>query len=318
MQEMIKAPNAPLFRDPVHDAPADPMLIWNREEQAWWMLYTARRADGPSTRYEWLFGTGIGVASSTDGGRTFTYRGELDLHVEPGHNTYWAPDVVWEDGVYHMYVTFSRGVSANWHHNYYMAHLTATNMWEWRFEGFIANLDKPAFDASCCKMEDGTWRMWYRGKGRTLCIESTDLYHWRPTEACPVLSAKHEGPNVFRWKGCYWMIADTWKGQDIYRSDDANTWELNNRILDKPGKRPCDQGYGQHASVLVNNDRAFIVYFTNVLINRDENNCFFPELDYEARRALVQIAELEFDGERIVCDRDKAFNLDLQPESAAE
>ena len=36
---------APLFRDPVTDGAADPVLIWNREEKKWWMLYTQRRAN---------------------------------------------------------------------------------------------------------------------------------------------------------------------------------------------------------------------------------------------------------------------------------
>lgn len=29
---------APLFRDPVTDGAADPVIVWNREEKSWWML----------------------------------------------------------------------------------------------------------------------------------------------------------------------------------------------------------------------------------------------------------------------------------------
>ena len=29
---------APLFRDPITDGAADPVLIWNRTEKNWWML----------------------------------------------------------------------------------------------------------------------------------------------------------------------------------------------------------------------------------------------------------------------------------------
>ena len=29
---------APLYRDPIYDAPTDPVIIWNREEKCWWML----------------------------------------------------------------------------------------------------------------------------------------------------------------------------------------------------------------------------------------------------------------------------------------
>src|SRR5580704_1361533 len=35
----------PLFRDPVHDGAADPVVVWNRAKKAWWMFYTNRRAD---------------------------------------------------------------------------------------------------------------------------------------------------------------------------------------------------------------------------------------------------------------------------------
>ena len=37
-------PNAPLFQDPIYDGAADPVVIWNHNEQAWWMFYTNRRA----------------------------------------------------------------------------------------------------------------------------------------------------------------------------------------------------------------------------------------------------------------------------------
>ncbi|MBQ2939613.1 MAG: glycosyl hydrolase [Clostridia bacterium] len=312
MEEM-RVPNAPLFRDPVHDAPADPMIIWNREERSWWMLYTARRADAESDRYEWLFGTQIGVASSVDG-RSWLYRGELDLGIEPGMNTYWAPEVVWEDGVYHMFVTYSRGVSSRWHRDYYMAHLTATNMWEWHFEGFL-DVGKPAFDATCQKLVNGNWRLWFRGNRETVCLESTDLYNWERV-SCEGVVGPQEGPNVFRWKGAYWMIADTWRGQAVFRSEDATHWERRGLVLDTPGTRPYDQNYGQHAYVLRNADRAFIVYFINPKHNRDEKNGIRIGLEYDERRSLVQIAELECDGETITCDRSKPFDMDLQPEDA--
>ncbi len=42
---------APLFRDPIYDGAADPTVIWNRAEGAWWLLYTARRANVPGPRY---------------------------------------------------------------------------------------------------------------------------------------------------------------------------------------------------------------------------------------------------------------------------
>ncbi|MEY8745235.1 hypothetical protein AB9M62_38850 [Bacillales bacterium AN1005] len=43
--------SAPLFRDPIYDGAADPVVVWNHVEQAWWMIYTNRRATagGPSS-----------------------------------------------------------------------------------------------------------------------------------------------------------------------------------------------------------------------------------------------------------------------------
>lgn len=41
----VRKAAAPLYRDPITDGAADPVLIWNRQEKTWWMLYTQRRAN---------------------------------------------------------------------------------------------------------------------------------------------------------------------------------------------------------------------------------------------------------------------------------
>src|SRR6476659_10608639 len=58
----------PLFRDPVYDGAADPVLVFNQQKENWYMFYTNRRAnekdlDGVS----WVHGTRIGIAESKDG-----------------------------------------------------------------------------------------------------------------------------------------------------------------------------------------------------------------------------------------------------------
>ncbi|WP_343418569.1 hypothetical protein [Candidatus Flexifilum breve] len=58
-----------MFRDPIHDGAADPVVIWNREEQAWWLLYTNRRANVECPGVAWVHGADIGIASSSDHGR---------------------------------------------------------------------------------------------------------------------------------------------------------------------------------------------------------------------------------------------------------
>ena len=39
----MKTANAPLFKDPVHNGAADPVVIYNEETGTHYMLYTARR-----------------------------------------------------------------------------------------------------------------------------------------------------------------------------------------------------------------------------------------------------------------------------------
>ena len=61
----------PLFRDPVHDGAADPVLCWNHAEGKWFMFYTNRRANVPNTPgVTWVHGTHIGIAESSDDGAT--------------------------------------------------------------------------------------------------------------------------------------------------------------------------------------------------------------------------------------------------------
>jgi hypothetical protein len=39
---------------------------------------------------------------------------ERGLHFESGDNTYWAPEVLWAEGRYHMFVSCIRGVPDRW------------------------------------------------------------------------------------------------------------------------------------------------------------------------------------------------------------
>jgi len=90
---------APLFRDPVTDGAADPVLIWNREEKKWWMLYSQRRANTESADVAFCYGTDIGIASGENNGQTWVYRGTLKLEFGAGRKTFWAPEIVYQDGV---------------------------------------------------------------------------------------------------------------------------------------------------------------------------------------------------------------------------
>lgn len=59
------------------DEAADPVLVWNRQAEEWWMIYTNRRANVEGPHFAWVHGTDLGVASSSDGGASWVYRGTL-------------------------------------------------------------------------------------------------------------------------------------------------------------------------------------------------------------------------------------------------
>src|SRR6266540_257697 len=47
----------PLYRDPVYDGAADPVVVWNQQAKTWWMFYTSRRANVPGlSGVAWVHG----------------------------------------------------------------------------------------------------------------------------------------------------------------------------------------------------------------------------------------------------------------------
>ena len=73
--DIAKAP-APLFCDPVFNGAADPSVVWNTKEKAWYIFYTQRRANLELTNGEsWYMGTKIGIAKSADQCRSWSYAG---------------------------------------------------------------------------------------------------------------------------------------------------------------------------------------------------------------------------------------------------
>ncbi|HLM57402.1 MAG TPA: hypothetical protein VK422_14910 [Pyrinomonadaceae bacterium] len=119
----------PLFRDPVHDGAADPVVVWNRRERKWFMLYTNRRAnDAAAAGVTWVHGTRIGVAESADGGATWKYKGTAEIGYGPADYTHWAPDVVHHAGTYHMFLTVVPGVFKDWNATRDIVHLTSSDL----------------------------------------------------------------------------------------------------------------------------------------------------------------------------------------------
>ncbi|RXF71812.1 family 43 glycosylhydrolase [Arcticibacter tournemirensis] len=313
----LRAAPAPLFRDPVTDGAADPVVFWNHKEKTWWMLYTQRRANSETADVAYCYGNAIGIASTEDKGRTWAYRGTLNLDFENGHNTFWAPDIVFHKGKYHLFVSYIRGVHNHWAGKPRMVHYTSKDLWKWKFEGFPVLPFDNVIDPTLFQMPDGNWRMWYKGPNSlTYMAESKDLKKWHSPSKEPVIKGDpHEGEKVFRFAGSYWMLTDEWSGMRIYKSADLQYWEKQGKILDKAGKRPDDTPTGAHGDVVVVGNKAYVFYFTHPGRKAHSAADLRPDgvLPFEFRRSSIQVAELVLKDGTLTCLRDEPFDFEMTP-----
>jgi sucrose-6-phosphate hydrolase SacC (GH32 family) len=302
----------PLFRDPVQDGAADPVVIWNGREQKWFMFYTNRRANLTNgVGVDWVHGTRIGIAESADGGAIWKYRGTADINCGGTNETHWAPDVVEHGGVYHMFLTLVPGVFTNWNASRDIVHLTSTNLLNWKTVGALKLASDRVIDASVCRLPDGRWRIWYnneRDKKSIYYADSPDLCQW--TDKGKAVGDRGEGPKVFRWHDRHWMIVDNWRGLGVYQSDDLLKWKRQAKnLLEQPGTGADDQVIGGHPDVVVNGERAFLFYFTHPGRRGEDAK----KNGYEQRRSSIQVVELEFKDGEITCDRDQPTRVQLSP-----
>ena len=312
-KEKGKIADKPLFRDPVYDGAADPVLVWNKAEKKWFMFYTNRRANiEDPDGVKWVHGTRIGIAESVDGGATWQYRDTCNINYRPDKAyTHWAPEVLEHDGIYHMYLTYVPGIFNDWRHPRWIVHLTSQNLIDWKFESKVNLASEKVIDACVAPLPDGTWRMWYNNeadKKSMYYADSPDLYNW--TDKGKAHGAfRGEGPKVFKWKDKTWMIIDAWKGLAVYSSDDMENWmRQEENILKTPGKGEDDQVKGGHPDIVLQGDRAFVFYFTHPG-RRPE----IPESEiYEKRRSSIQVAELFLKDGKIWCDRDQPVEINLK------
>jgi hypothetical protein len=304
-RESLTLADKPLYRDPVHDAPTDPVLIWNSLENKWFMFYTARRANVEGLQgVTWVHGSRIGIAESSDGGATWEYRdtADIDYRMHEGY-TYWAPEVIENRGTYHMYLSYVPGTFENWQHPRDIVHLTSKNLLEWKHESTLNLASGRVIDACVFQLPDGIWRMWYKNEDDGSSIyyaDSKDLYNWEDRGKA-FDGPSGEGPVVFRWKGYYWMLYDIWDGFGVCRSEDLTNWEvMPGNLLKEAGTGQDDKAVGHHGDVVVSGDRAFLFYFTSAENRR--------------RSAVIQVTELQFKDGRISCNRDQAVYLNLKPQ----
>ncbi len=305
----------PLFRDPIFDGAADPVVVWNREEKLWLMFTTNRRANVPDLEgVSWVHGTPLGIAQSSDGGATWSYRGTAELGYGEGDYSYWAPDIVFHDGTYHMFLTFVPGMHTDWSGTRDIVHLTSSDLLKWRFESVLALSSDRVIDAGVVQLPDGTWRLWYNNETDSKSIyyaDSPDLYEWSDKgKVNSVGERPGEGPKVFFWKGFYWMIVDHWDGLGVYRSHDAENWTAQPQPILREGGQGTDDGtMANHADVVVSHDRAYIFYFTHPGRrgpNADKDTT-------QQRRSSIQVTELHCDNGLLSADRDAPTFIDLQP-----
>jgi GH43 family beta-xylosidase len=308
----------PLFRDPVFDGAADPVVVYTGSLGRWTMLYTNRRASAQgASGVTWVHGTRIGIAESLDAGATWKYAGEADIELPPdmgGKNaTHWAPDVIRDEGgVFHMFLTVVPGIFETWAHPRYIVHLTSRDLRTWRDPRKIPLPTEHAIDPSLIRLPSGDWRMFYNNESDKKSIwyaDSPDLEHWTDHGKL-IADESGEGPKAFRWHGKWWLITDVWHGLAVYRSDDGEKWlRQPGTLLEKPGKGEDDQVIGGHPDVVVSGDRAYLFYFTHP--GRKEG---VKADNYETRRSSIQVVELQMDGERLTADRDAPTRIALRPD----
>lgn len=306
----------PLFRDPVHDGAADPVVIWNPQRNRWWMFYTNRRANVPGlSGVTWVHGTRIGIAESRDGA-SWSYVGTADIDLPEAlggaEPTHWAPDIIAApDGTWHMFLTVVPGVFETWRHPRHLVQFTSTDLRHWHNARRLELASDRVIDAAVARLADGTWRLWYnneRDGKSTYYADSPDLVHWTDRGKA-VGDQGGEGPKVFRWHDTYWMITDVWDGLAVYHSPDALGWtrQQGDNLLKNPGRGAEDQVKGGHADVLINRDRAFLFYFTHP----GRTGPRAADDGYEQRRSSIQVVELFLHDGRLTCDRDAATRLRL-------
>ena len=308
----------PLYRDPIHDGAADPVVIWNPHRQRWWMFYTNRRArDTNAPGVAWVHGTRIGIAESPDHGRSWHYLGIADIDLPASYGgeqaTHWAPEILTDPtGLHHMFLTVVPGIFTDWNHPRDLVHLTSTNLRSWRFQQRLPLASDRVIDACVFRLPDGTWRLWYNNERDRKSIhfaDSPDLRHW-VDRGQTVGDQPGEGPKVFHWQGWYWMITDVWQGLAVYRSSNALQWiRQPHNLLTQPGQGPDDGVVGQHADVVVSGPHAYLFYFTHPGRRGPDAR----RDGYEQRRSSIQVVQLQFTNGWLTCDRDAPTFLELIP-----
>jgi len=299
-----KLADKPLYIDPVYNGSTDPIVCFNKNTNRWYMYYTSRRSNVPGLQgVESVHGSPIGIAASDDGGATWKYIGNCNIDYHPDENpTYWAPEVIEYQGIYHMYLSYVPGIFNNWDHPRDIVHLTSKDGINWTTQSVLKLGGHKVIDAGIIRLSNGIWRMWYKYEGRDNEIwyaDSEDLYNWTDKGEVELGGLHGEGANVFFWHEKYYLVVDEWKGLSVFSSDDAQNWKKQSEYL-VPGipvesinasqttngqnqrVRMVDGSRGNHADIEVSNGHAYMFYFSNIPANKNMKGSavYVQELKY--------------------------------------
>lgn len=300
--------SAPIFRDPVFDGATDPTVVRNQQTGEWWMFYTQRRTTDPAGGVRWVHGTSIGVARSLDGGATWRYLGTAE-GLGRG-DTLWAPEVIASGDEYRMYLTVVDGIPDSW--TGAAAHIVefvSNDLLHWSRVGQIDLGSDRVIDAAVALCGDGNWRLWYKNENdgsSTWSAVSSDLCSWKVEGRAIPATPPHEGPNVVKLAGRYWMITDEWRGLGVHRSDDGRDWHRQESkgglILNTPGTHPDDLQFGHHADAVVipsdaaSREAAILFYFTHPHVDDSSGRV--------TRTSAIHVARLSVRDGQLIAERD--------------
>lgn len=235
------------------------------------------------------------------------------MNYEEGHNTFWAPDVYQANGKYYVFVSYVQGIPyRDFNDEHKILLFEGEDLWDLSFARVIDLKSDRVIDPTMIRLPNGKYRMWYKNENAgytTHYADSEDLITWNPMGQA-IDSTNCEGANIFKWQEQYWMITDPWNGIELYKSNDATTWELEGTILAGSGQRSDEGAKGHHACVVPSGEYAYIFYHCN------PEESFGPTtswetIGYKQRRSVIQVARLRMDKDKVICDRDTPFSLYL-------
>lgn len=136
-----------------------------------------------------VHGSNIGMAESSDGGATWTYRGTADIGYgkdnHPDDYTYWAPEVIWMTNKYHMFLTFVPGIFTNWDHPREIVHLTSTDGVKWDALGPVDLKSDRVIDPCVMQLPGGVWRMWFKDERKSPTLRRKLMRAHTREATCP-------------------------------------------------------------------------------------------------------------------------------------